>query len=79
MVAQGGSVLYGGGDSGEVLPWYGIGSTKGGFVYVAVGWLRGVATEVQCLNGKGIGSAKGRAYVLHTAHIVQYNDEWMAG
>lgn len=79
VVAQSHGVLYGGGNGGEVLPRHGIGGAKSGLVYIAVGWLWGVATEVECLNGKGIGSAKGRAYVLHTAHIVENNDEWMAG
>lgn len=59
VVALRHGVLYGGGDGGEVLPTNGFGGSEGGFVYVAVRWLRGVATEIECLNGKGIGSAKG--------------------
>ncbi len=61
----------------EVLPGDSFSGSEGSLVNVAVRWLRRVTTQVERLHSKGIAGAEDRTHVLHTAHIIENDNDGM--
>lgn len=60
---------------GEVLPTNGVLSPKCRLVNLGGGRGGGDAAHINCLKGKGIGTAEDAADVVEGAHVVQYDNE----